>query len=335
MVLSIVIHGSIKLLKSEVIPNQDLTETSKSIEQLHAQKIQLSEQNKSITERCEQLSENLNTLTDQKFRSEEMLEEQVNLNIELDQRNKRLLELVKRLEQLHGNDLLLENRGRQFTEVGQRQQHRILKGLKTKEERLLWFAKTFGLDVSSIELKDETGFHHAMKYKQVGENTSKSYRELTQDEKDVVKQVTFVTDRFCIGEAAYHELTMGESGADLPARTPYKTIEKGVEKNNDDCSKIHFFKSNKWDAAKDVLLANKRLENLAECRRKPRAGTKRNADYWSSTIKASRQAKREALKTPESAVTQDNELDTVNNMTSLEIQDKFKEMGDSQLECEM
>jgi cell division protein FtsB len=72
------------MLKSEVIPNQDLTETSNSIEQLHAQKIQLSEQNKSITERCEQLSENLNTLNDQKFRSEEMLEEQVNRNIEPD-----------------------------------------------------------------------------------------------------------------------------------------------------------------------------------------------------------------------------------------------------------
>jgi hypothetical protein len=68
----------INVLKSEVIPNQDLTETSKSIAQLYAQKIQLSEQNKSITERCEQLSENLNTLNDQKFRSEEMLEEQVN-----------------------------------------------------------------------------------------------------------------------------------------------------------------------------------------------------------------------------------------------------------------
>jgi hypothetical protein len=92
---------------------------------------------------------------------------------------------VKRLEQLHGNDLLLENRGKQFTEVRQRQQHRILKELKTKAERSLWSAKTFGLDVSSTEFKDETGFHHAMKYTQVGENTSKSYRELTQDEKDV------------------------------------------------------------------------------------------------------------------------------------------------------
>jgi hypothetical protein len=120
------------------------------------------------------------------------------------------------LEQLHGNDLVLENREKQFIEVGQRQQHNILEELKTKAERSLWFAKTFGLDISSIEFKDETGLHHAMKYKQVGENTSKSYRELTQDEKDVVKQVTFITDRFCIGEEAYHELTMGESGADLP-----------------------------------------------------------------------------------------------------------------------
>ena len=79
--------------------------------------------------------------------------------------------------------------------------------------------------------------------------------------------------------------------------------------------------------AKNVLLARKRLENVEECRRKPRSYTKRNADYWSSTIKASQQAKHEALKTCESAVTQDNKLDAVNNMSPLEIRDKLKEMG--------
>ena len=75
------------------------------MEQLHAQTTQLSQQNRCINERCEQLSESLKTLNDQKCKSEEELEEQVNRNAELEQSNKQLLELVTKLEELHGKDL--------------------------------------------------------------------------------------------------------------------------------------------------------------------------------------------------------------------------------------
>ena len=58
------------------------------------------------------------------------------------------------------------------------------------------------------------------------------------------------------------------------------TVSTGVEKPNDDCRRIHLFKSNKWDAAEDVLLVGKRLENLQELQRTPRAYNKRTTAYW-------------------------------------------------------
>ena len=35
---------------------------------------------------------------------------------------------------------------------------------------------------------------------------------------------------------------------------------KGVEKKNDDVRKYYLLKSNKWDAPKDIILAEKRLQ---------------------------------------------------------------------------
>ena len=212
----------INVMRCDLIPDQDLNETRKTVDQLRAQRAQLSEQ-------YEQLYESLNTLNDLKCKSEEKWEEQVIRNAELEQTNKQLLELVTKLETLHGNDL--DKRRKTFSEVGRRQQHRILMELKTKAEGSLWFAKAFGLDVSSVKFEDETGLHHEIKYSSsTRENTSKSYEELSDDEKDVIKQVTFITDRFCIGEAAYHELTMGESGSDLPRSYLIKQCKHDLNK---------------------------------------------------------------------------------------------------------
>ena len=54
---------------------------------------------------------------------------------EPEQSNK-LLELVTKLEELHGKDL--DKRRKTFTEVGQRQQHRIMMELKRRKQRGLY-----------------------------------------------------------------------------------------------------------------------------------------------------------------------------------------------------
>ena len=107
----------------------------------------------------------------------------------------------------------------------------------------------------------------------------------------------------------------------------------GVEKKNDDCRRIHLQKSNKWDAAKDVLQASKRLENLSNLERTPREYRKRNAAYWDEELKLKRAQKKTAL-------TEERELIAkayiaaanpyqaeVENMSPADIRVKLKSIG--------
>ena len=59
---------------------------------------------------------------------------------------------------------------------------------------------------------------------------------------------------------------------------------QGVEKNNDDAKRIFFQKSNKWDAARDVLLLESRQLALQSNEREKRKYTKRKEDYWDEGI---------------------------------------------------
>ncbi|CAB4019335.1 Hypothetical predicted protein [Paramuricea clavata] len=63
---------------------------------------------------------------------------------------------------------------------------------------------------------------------------------------------------------------------------------QGVEKLNDDCWRTHLEKSNKWDAAKDVLMAEERLGVLSELQRTPRTYKKKADKYWATGIMDSR-----------------------------------------------
>ena len=95
--------------------------------------------------------------------------------------------------------------GKKIYEVKERQQRRKLRELKTAVEKSLWFAKTFGLNLSSASFTDEKGESYNVDYS--SGNTAKSFNELPEDEQEKVKSVLFLTDKFCISDAAYHELT--------------------------------------------------------------------------------------------------------------------------------
>lgn len=101
-----------------------------------------------------------------------------------------------------------------------------------------------------------------------------------------------------------------------------------MEKNNDDCRRIHLQKFNKWDATKDVLLVSKRLELLSDCERTPRAYKKRNSVYWETEIKEKRARQRAAMKNSSSppGPNRSNEYD-VSNMNPENIKAKLTEMG--------
>jgi len=61
-----------------------------------------------------------------------------------------------------------------------------------------------------------------------------------------------------------------------------------VEKNNDDAKRVMFHRSNKWDAARDILLTESRQWVLQHHERQKGTYTKRKLDYWETEISAKR-----------------------------------------------
>ena len=57
-------------------------------------------------------------------------------------------------------------------------------------------------------------------------------------------------------------------------------IYTGVEKKNDDFRRSFHTRINRWDAAKDLLLVEKRQESLKDCERVKRGYVKRKESFW-------------------------------------------------------
>ena len=108
-----------------------------------------------------------------------------------------------------------ENQGKTFLEVGKRQQKRKLQTLATRAKQALWFCESFGLHVHSIKLIDEFGKDHCLS---IGSKRDPDYIKISLKKKNYtsIQQVLFIMDKYCIGEAAYHELTCCAGGQELP-----------------------------------------------------------------------------------------------------------------------
>ena len=58
----------------------------------------------------------------------------------------------------------------------------------------------------------------------------KSYQNLSEEEKQKVQSVLFVLDKFCIGEATYHDLTTIADGESLPRSYLIKQCKEELNK---------------------------------------------------------------------------------------------------------
>ena len=119
--------------------------------------------------------------------------------------NEKLHAYIKKL----GENVDFGNNGKTINEVGERHQRRKLKELKTNVEKALWFTETFGLSLNSVTFSGKDGPKHTLSYEK---SAKKSFKDLPEEEKDKLKSVLFILDKFCIGDAAYHELTMCTGG---------------------------------------------------------------------------------------------------------------------------
>ena len=164
------------------------------------------------------------SLSDAKVADQAKTEELCNARKEVEEltlENKSLKDYVEKL----GQDLNFNNGGKKITDVSERQQRRKLSELKTHTEKALWFSKTFGLDIQDVSFVDENGKQHTFSYQS---KEKRGYKDLSEEEKQKVKNILFILDKFCIGDASYHELTMLYDG--LPRSYLIKQCKDEINK---------------------------------------------------------------------------------------------------------
>ena len=103
-------------------------------------------------------------------------------------------------------------------------------------------------------------------------------------------------------------------------------ILSGIEKNNDDCRRIHLNKSNKWDAPADVLLVSRRIERLSRHQRTPRSYNKRNAEYWHCDL-SQRRAKKKRIQMSENHEGTASIQVNIEKYSPAELREKLKKLG--------
>ena len=189
-------------------------------------------------------------------------------------------------------------------------------------------------DGSESQVKDFTSLLGTQKKKLLSELPSKFHEFLNPNTCETVKQIwahfkdlyDTISDFNLSSTAADTIFLQGKAWVDLfcslkgvrpgytrPRVTPYmhiltyhvpffvkrhgclkKFTGQGVEKNNDDAKRVLFHKSNKWDAAKDILCTESRQWDLKDQERKKGQYTKRKLEYWSNEISESTKKRRRA-----------------------------------------
>ena len=196
-----------EFLKSELV---DIREVKNKLEQLKTEKENLEKENVRLHERCDQLYKELLEVEGVSKKAEEELKMTFVDQERLKKENAHLHQYLDKIEE----QKQFATTGKKNPEAKERQQRRKLRKLKTAVEKSLWFAKTIVLNPSSASFTDDKAESYNVDYS--SENTPKSFNELLEEEQEKVKSVLFLPDKFCITDAAYHELTLTSGGQDLP-----------------------------------------------------------------------------------------------------------------------
>lgn len=196
----------IKVRESELFK---LSEVEKKLQDLNEQNKFLQDENDTLQERCANLYNDLVRANEKEKEMQEKLQTVYADFEKIKNENSHLHEYVSKIEEQQS----FHNTGGKITEVKERQQRRKLRELKGAVEKSLWFAKTLGLELETVCLTDEKGDYHKLDF---ALENPKSWASLSEQEQEKVKAVLFLTDKFCISDSAYHELTMATGGENLP-----------------------------------------------------------------------------------------------------------------------
>lgn len=210
-------------VKSVAIRHSELS-TVALVNDLQSQVSQLQSINVSVTNKNEVLSVKCREASAQVDRIQKKIE-QVAVDIDkLKTENRNLYYIIEKISPQRR----FEECGKTFLEIGKRQQERKLQTLATRVEQALWFSESFGLHLDSVKVVDDSGKAYSLPLG--SEKGLKSYTKLPGKEQQDIQQVLFIMDKFCIGEAAYHELTCCPGGEELPRSYLVKQCKANLNK---------------------------------------------------------------------------------------------------------
>lgn len=210
----------IAVLEDEIVTIADLEA------ELKDQKLkndEMSKENERLKDLCDDLVEKLQQLKEAKKEVDEKLDTSWATINNLEKENKQLYDYINKL----GQNLDFSNSSGKVSEVRERQQRRKIKELKTKVERALWFAETLGLELDTVSFTDDKGGNHTISY---NEKEKRAFKDLNEEDQSKIKNVLFVLDKLCIGDAAYHEMTMVPGGEGMPRSYLIKQCKNDVNK---------------------------------------------------------------------------------------------------------
>lgn len=102
----------------------------------------------------------------------------------------------------------LKNTSRPINQIGERQTRRKIKEVKTRAEKALWFLESFGLTLHSIKVNDNAGNLTDLSFHSADGGSKTSFHNLPEEDKDTVRALLYIMDKCCVGDVAYHELSM-------------------------------------------------------------------------------------------------------------------------------
>lgn len=191
---------------------------TESIDQYKSKVNQSNEELEEYKKKCCNLEEERDNLLEQMMDEKHKMEQEIS---DLTLVNKELAEYVEALEKRD----FLDCHGKKVHEVGSKQKGRKLRVLKNKAQCALWFMKSFGLEISQIKLKDEEGSNYSFDY---AADYGGSPNLCQNDIKERTEQILFLLDKFCVGDAVYHEFT--SLSDDLPKSYLVKQMRGNMNK---------------------------------------------------------------------------------------------------------
>ena len=175
---------------------------------LEEEKAQLEEQLQTLEARCIRVLQQVSELRQDTDRVAELEKSFKEIADENDELKEYVQTLVERNYCKHC-DSTYKNKGSTYDKVSYTKKQRKLKELKINTERTLWFLETFGFKLDKLSQIDLSGDQVTLQH-----NDAKkcAYHSLTEEDKDKVKNVVYIMDKFCVSDVAYHELSMTDQG---------------------------------------------------------------------------------------------------------------------------